>query len=286
MSKVFAVIAVFFMLFTAGCAKKVIYSTPPVPHHKAIVRDTPKMAKPILKTEPYTINGRTYVPHLTAKGYHGKGLASWYGDDFHGKLTANGEIYDMHAMTAAHRTLPMGTVLMVKDVSTGKSVVVRVNDRGPFADPDERIIDLSYAAASKLGIVNKGLTPVELSVVDDMNIEPVLAEEVGTDAAPAKAEELLKEVSRTPQKVVINEAAMGKEYYYIQVGAFTDEIRAQSIKDSLVKDGYEHSRLEGVNIDGKDFFRVQAGSFVSLEKAEEALEKIKNQYPDGFIIAE
>lgn len=284
MSKFIAVMAVLLMFFAAGCAKKVIYSTPPVPHHKKIRPDKPSVSKPILKTEPYTVNGRTYVPHLTAKGYHGQGLASWYGDDFHGKLTANGETYDMYDMTAAHRTLPMGTVLKVTDVSSGRSVVVRVNDRGPFADPDKRIIDLSYGAAKKLGIVNKGLTPVNLSVIDDMNIEPVMAEEVGKDAAPAQAEEMLKKASQTSRSVVITPTA--EEHYYIQVGAFTDRLRAEAIRDYLVSNGYPQSRLENVTVDGTLFYRVQAGYFLTLDSADAALEKINDQYPDSFIIAD
>lgn len=286
MNKAVAVLAAILMLFAAGCAKKVIHSTPPAPHHRKTVRDTPKMVKPVLKTDPYTINGRTYIPHLSAKGYQGRGLASWYGDDFHGKLTANGETYDMHSMTAAHRTLPMGTVLNVRDVSSGKSVTVRVNDRGPFADPDKRIIDLSYEAARRLGIVSKGLTSVELSVVDDVNIEPVLAGEVGEDAAPAKAEELLAEAKETSQTVVIDEAAIVQENYYIQVGSFTDRLRAEAILDYLVRNGYSDSRLEPVNIEGTDFFRVQAGTFASLDNAESELQAIRTEYPDGFIIAD
>ncbi|WP_034633324.1 septal ring lytic transglycosylase RlpA family protein [Maridesulfovibrio bastinii] len=286
MTRSLAVITAILMLFAVGCAKKVIHSTPPAPHYKQYSSDKPEVSKPILKIKPYTVNGITYYPHASSKGYHGQGLASWYGDDFHGKLTANGEIYDMHAMTAAHRTLPMGTVLKVRDVESGRSVVVRVNDRGPFADPDKRIIDLSYAAAQKLGIVNKGLTPVNLSVVDDMNIEPVLAEEVGKDAAPAEAEQMLEKASHTSQDVVITETSTAQEHYYIQVGAFTDKLRAEAIKNYLLKDGYSQSRLENVIVNEVEFFRVQAGYFLSLDSAEEALQKIRTQYPEGFIIAD
>lgn len=100
---------------------------------------------------------------LAANHYYEIGIASWYGPGFHGKRTANGEIYDMYAMTAAHKTLPFGTIVRVVDLDTGRSVVVRINDRGPFVKG--RIIDLSYAAAQELGMVKKGLAKVGLKIV-------------------------------------------------------------------------------------------------------------------------
>jgi len=98
-----------------------------------------------------------------ANSYWEVGIASWYGPGFHGRRTASGEIYDMYAMTAAHRTLPFGTIVKVVDLETGRSVVVRINDRGPFIEG--RIIDLSYAAAVELGMVEKGLARVGLKIV-------------------------------------------------------------------------------------------------------------------------
>lgn len=98
---------------------------------------------------PYIINSKRYYPIPNAHGYREKGIASWYGSDFHGRRTSNGEIYDMYGMTAAHKTLPMDTILMVRNLHNKKKVVVRVNDRGPFIRG--RIIDLSFTAAKKLG---------------------------------------------------------------------------------------------------------------------------------------
>ncbi|MFQ6117975.1 MAG: septal ring lytic transglycosylase RlpA family protein [Candidatus Bipolaricaulia bacterium] len=100
---------------------------------------------------------------LAANQYYQVGIASWYGPGFHGNRTANGEIYDMYALTAAHKTLPFGTIVKVVDLDTGRSVVVRINDRGPFIKG--RIIDLSYAAAQELGMVQKGLAKVGLKIV-------------------------------------------------------------------------------------------------------------------------
>ncbi len=102
-------------------------------------------------------------PHPSPEFYE-VGIASWYGPKFHGRMTANGELYDMYSFTAAHRTLPFGTVVKVVDLSTGKSVVVRINDRGPFIPG--RIIDLSYAAASELGIVGRGTAEVGLIILE------------------------------------------------------------------------------------------------------------------------
>lgn len=106
--------------------------------------------------------GCTYAPTYTAKPYQ-VGLASYYGEKFHGKRTASGEIYNMYDMTAAHRTLPFGTYVMVTNLENGRSVVVRINDRGPFAKG--RVIDLSYAAAKRLGILHKGVAKVRIDVL-------------------------------------------------------------------------------------------------------------------------
>ena len=117
-----------------------------------------------LKNTPYTLGGVTYQPLATANGYFETGLASWYGTKFHGKQTANGEIYDLYKMTAAHKTLPLPSYVKVTNVENGHSVVVRVNDRGPFHG--ERLIDLSYVAARKLGFADSGLAEVTIQGID------------------------------------------------------------------------------------------------------------------------
>lgn len=116
-------------------------------------------------TSPYTVMGRTYHVLASAEGYRARGIASWYGSKFHGRATANGEVYDAYAMTAAHRTLPLPTYLRVTNLDNGRKVVVRVNDRGPFRE--DRIIDLSYAAAYKLGFQETGTARVELEAVGE-----------------------------------------------------------------------------------------------------------------------
>ncbi len=112
---------------------------------------------------PYSVNGVTYYPTVVRVGTKYRGIASWYGPNFHGKKTSNGEVYNMHDYTAAHKTLPMNTMVKVTNLDNQRSVVVRINDRGPFVG--SRIIDLSYAAARKIGMIGKGTAPVELEVL-------------------------------------------------------------------------------------------------------------------------
>ncbi|KTD83060.1 Lipoprotein [Legionella waltersii] len=110
-------------------------------------------------TGSYTVKGKVYTPLKSAKGYKARGLASFYGNRFHNRKTSNGERYNMHSMTAAHPTLPFNTRLRVKNVKNGRTVVVRINDRGPFYS--SRIIDLSYAAASRLGITSLSMVEIQ-----------------------------------------------------------------------------------------------------------------------------
>lgn len=114
----------------------------------------------------YEVMGRRYTTLGSAEGYQERGLASWYGEEFRGRPTANGETFDPHRISAAHRTLPLGTWVRVTNLMNGREVVVRVNDRGPFEDPDRRIIDVSYATAQRLGFMQRGTVPVEVRALD------------------------------------------------------------------------------------------------------------------------
>jgi rare lipoprotein A len=114
--------------------------------------------------ESYEVYGETYHVLPTARGYSERGMASWYGEDFHGKRTSSGEPYNMHAMTAAHKTLPLPSYVRVTNLQNRREIIVRVNDRGPFHD--DRLIDLSFAAATELGVVRSGTTEVEVTAVD------------------------------------------------------------------------------------------------------------------------
>jgi len=144
-------ILIVFILFT-GCTQRYVTE----------VYNTPGVKKSTQKA--YSVNGNVYYPKKTVPiGWSEKGIASWYGPNFHGKYTSNGEIYNMYALTAAHKTLPMDTIVKVTNLNNGKSVNVRINDRGPFVKG--RIIDLSYAAGKKIGLDRTGTAPVKITVV-------------------------------------------------------------------------------------------------------------------------
>lgn len=115
----------------------------------------------------YQVFGETYRVLDSAEGFRQRGLASWYGEGFHGRPTATGETFDMHRLSAAHRTLPLHTWVEVTNLNNGRRLVMRINDRGPFARTDERVIDLSFAAARELGVVGPGTAPVEVRALDE-----------------------------------------------------------------------------------------------------------------------
>ncbi len=136
-----------------------------VPSNLDTIPDARPRLEPLSRSanRPYTVFGREYVPATSLRPYKERGIASWYGRKFHGEKTSIGEIYDMYAMTAAHPTLPLPSYARVTNVATGKSVVVRVNDRGPFLH--DRVIDLSYAAAHRIGTAQKGSGEVEVEAI-------------------------------------------------------------------------------------------------------------------------
>jgi rare lipoprotein A len=143
-------------------------TSPPPPSHSAYPDVQPR-AEPASRRgnmDEYEQSGRRYRVLDSSHGYDERGIASWYGRDFHGRTTSSGEPYDMHALSAAHRTLPLPSWVRVTNLSNGRSVVLRVNDRGPFADPGRRIIDVSYAAAVRLGMVEAGTASVRVQAIE------------------------------------------------------------------------------------------------------------------------
>jgi rare lipoprotein A len=175
-----------------------------------------------------------------------KGLASWYGPEFHGKLTSNKEIYNMHDLTAAHPTLPFGTYVKVTNLDNGKSVVVRINDRGPFVKG--RIIDLSYAAAIKLGMSGAGVVPVMI--------------------------EVLKKYS--PKK--------SSQKYFVQVGAFISKKNAKSLKKDLLR-RYRNVQISILKTSSQTFYRVRIRAR-SMEAAEKIAKKLLKEGYQAQILEE
>ncbi len=158
--------ALVFSILLAGCSSIFVQDGPPSDSIdiSAVPDAVPSPIQVPLKNSPYEIGGKQYQPMASANGYAEAGTASWYGTKFHGKQTANGEIYDLYKMTAAHKTLPLPSYVKVTNLQNKRSVVVRVNDRGPFIE--DRLIDLSYVAAKKLGYADNGLASVHIEGID------------------------------------------------------------------------------------------------------------------------
>lgn len=211
-------------------------------------------------SKPYVVFGKTYTPDVTGGPYKVKGRASWYGKKFHGNSTANGERYDMYTMTAAHPTLPLPSYARVTRISTGKSVVVRVNDRGPFLN--DRVIDLSYVAAYKLGMLGLGSTEVVVERITPDQIRnwqsaPAALNVAATTGAPAPA-------MATPDSM------------YLQLGAFSDASKARAlaarIQNQIPAELIASVRVEQMT---NNLHRVRIGPFASREAAVQAINSVQ-----------
>jgi rare lipoprotein A len=196
----------------------------------------------------YKVFGKQYKVLADSKGYRQKGMASWYGKKFHGRKTANGEVYDMYAMTAAHKTLPIPSYVRVTHLKNQRSVILRVNDRGPFHQ--NRIIDLSYAAAVKLGIKQAGTGHVE-----------VVALEPGVTKKQEK--EAVDKVNKQAATSV-----------YLQVGAFNNQDNAIKLQKKLIAGQIDNSRIQFSQNQTNEIYAVQVGPIDSAHQAENVNEKL------------
>jgi len=183
------------------------------------------------------------LPPVPARiGYEETGLASWYGNPFHGRRTASGEVYDMGEMTAAHRTLPFNTWLIVENLDNRRTVEVRVNDRGPFAG--SRILDLSYGAARLLGATGPGVIPIRLRVIGGSTSGPAsrdraFAVQVGAFSAQEKALALQRELAGTGAEASVRQAEVGgRTIYRVRVGRFASSGEATATARRLARSGY------------------------------------------------
>jgi rare lipoprotein A len=235
--------------FLEACATAYYPPSPPPP------RPTPGHPK------PYRVNGVWYQPIPNARGFEQQGVASWYGRDFHGRKTSNGEYYDMYGMTAAHKTLPLGTFVRVVNIENNRSVDVRVNDRGPFVRG--RIIDLSYTAAKQIGIVGPGTGRVKVVALG--------APKPATAGAGA------------PAYVPI-------DYYSgnftFQVGAFIERANAQRLVARLDR-RYRNAHMVPFFDGRQTFYRVRVGRSTDLEEAEAYEQQLVQEgFRQAFIVAE
>lgn len=231
------------MLVSACASKRPPVAKTPEPRQKAYQK-------------PYTVLGKRYEPIQTHAGFSQTGIASWYGTDFHGKKTSNGEIYDMHAMTAAHKTLPLGVFVKVQNRENGREAIVRLNDRGPFVKG--RIIDLSYAAARALGVDIAGTAPVRIEALGYKG------------SGSEKYQEL-------------DNYDAGN--YTVQVGAFADPGNAERLSGEMRKT-YGFSEVRSAWVKGERFYRVYVGKHSSLRSAETAGQNLdEHGYPGSFVVS-
>jgi rare lipoprotein A len=245
MLKVFSFVVLLFLL--QGCSE-----------HRTRVLDTPQTRELKGWQKPYEVDGQRYDPLRDHAGFSERGIASWYGRKFHGRKTSNGEVYNMYALTAAHKTLPLGVYVKVRRLDNGREVIVRVNDRGPFVSG--RVIDLSYAAAQKIGMVDSGTTKVEIEALG------YLKKEAG-------------------QATYLAPSSYDAGTFAVQVGAFLSEDNASSLAQRMrVK--YGKASVVSASVEGRTLFRVRAGVFTSLEAAEAETTKLRaSGFSGSFVVA-
>lgn len=234
--------------------KKTVESKPPPP--EVIPAEPPQPEQDPLerkKGKPYQVGGKTYYPLLSAHGYEERGIASWYGPSFHGRKTSCGETFDMHKVSAAHKLLPMHTKIQVTNLENGKSMILTVNDRGPFIPG--RILDLSYAAAKDLGMADKGLARV-------------LVRTSG-------------QVQGQKNKDMIGE-------FYVHIGSFEAEADARYLLEDMKALRYKPSTIKVIRSDrdGEVRWRVELGPFRSMSAANKAHAKTVKDYPSAFVVAD
>ena len=218
--------------------------------------------------KPYRALGEVYTPMTSYKPYKERGIASWYGKRFHGKKTSSGETYDMYSMSAAHTILPLPSYVKVTNPANGRSVIVRVNDRGPFKH--SRIIDLSFAAAYKLGYTNKGSTLVEVEAIDPNNANDY----TNTDpkpkaiAVPAPSEQAVA----NPITPTDNTALVAG--YFVQAGAFKNEANADALITKI--EGLEIEKNAGFNkVYNSGLYRLKIGPFETKQEADKTAADIR-----------
>ena len=239
--------------------------------------------------KPYTVNGKTYYPTVVGVGETATGVASWYGPGFHGKKTSNGEVYNQNAFTAAHKTLPMNTILSVTNLDNGRKTTVRINDRGPFVD--NRIIDVSKAAATRLDMLQTGTAPVKLEVIgfDSTDVSPtpaaqeqsseISASEQNTTTPSAGAVSAFTDI---PEVSEVSTTSFEGGGFMVQIGAFKNKESAQDIVDRYKSyKGYSsYSRVS--SRDG--LTRVFLKGFKSENEAKDFVRE--GDFPGAFVVRE
>lgn len=238
--------------------------------------DVSRIPEPVPKVEPlsrygnkpvYSVLGETYHVLPSAHGYVERGLASWYGNKFHGYMTSSFEPYDMYSFTAAHKTLPLPSYARVTNLANGKSVVVRINDRGPFHS--NRIIDLSYAAAVKIGVWPKGTAMVEVRALDPGHPETRLPPlQTAAVTVPAR-------LAPAPRVTAPSSATHDAPRIYVQLGSYGERGNAERVAANAMRAGLGHVDIESVAVSGHTVHRVRVGPVTDSAAAEALTARIE-----------
>lgn len=244
-----------------GCSTSRVFepsdNAPASPRDVSGVPDAVPRAEPRSRygnPESYEVFGERYYTLPSSKGYRERGDASWYGTKFHGKRTSSGEPYDLYAMTAAHKTLPLPTYVEVTNLDNGNSVIVKVNDRGPFHEG--RIIDLSYAAAARIGILGKGTGRVEVRAIDPLAPDQVPADSpvlVQQDSTEVKADSKL----------------------FLQVGAFQNRDNAERLRNDIRAQDLGDVRIVEADTERGTFYKVQVGPLTGTGEADRVAQALR-----------
>ena len=218
--------------------------------------------------KPYRALGEVYTPMTSYKPYKERGIASWYGKRFHGKKTSSGETYDMYSMSAAHTILPLPSYVKVTNPANGRSVIVRVNDRGPFKH--SRIIDLSFAAAYKLGYTNKGSTLVEVEAIDPNNANDY----TNTDPKPKAIAVTAPSEQAVANPITPTDNTALVAGYFVQAGAFKNEANADALITKI--EGLEIEKNAGFNkVYNSGLYRLKIGPFETKQEADKTAADIR-----------
>ena len=224
---------------------------------------------------PYTVFGKDYTPRRTAGGYRARGVASWYGKKFHGQKTSSGEIYDMYGMTAAHPTLPIPSYVRVTNPATEKSVVLRINDRGPFHSG--RLIDLSWTAAAKLGYIGSGSTLVEVESIvpgQETQLAAVKPSLLTIAKAPPQEDPVARIAEATNPRPTPLPAVHDAAGYYLQMGAFGNRDNAEALQSRLSRELGDLGERLVIRTSGS-LYRVQLGPWTDLAAARQVAEQLR-----------
>jgi rare lipoprotein A len=290
------------LLLLAGCAsappRRPAQVTPPPPSPTTVLPANPPKVNDIPDAVPrleprslygnppfYVVAGRRYAVLPSSAGYAERGVASWYGTEFHGLKTSTGEPYDMFAMTAAHKTLPLPCYARVTNLSNSRSVVVRINDRGPFVD--NRIIDLSYSAARKLDMIRNGTAFVQVEVLTPaapvitaqlpVSVPAVSASLIGASSAPPiqSSAPATPPASTVAAAVAPSPPAAPSRTFFIQVGAYARADNAQGVARKLRANGIDQV-ITLAPSDSQPLQRVRIGPILSVQQFDSLIARLTN----------